>query len=62
MGIGDWEAMFNRYHSIWPLLVSVVGWIVAPQKYSHPEPPNVTLFEIKVFIDIIKVTLNLTSS
>lgn len=31
---------------------------MAPERYVYPVPQNVTLFEIRVLADVIKVTLS----
>lgn len=39
---------------IWCGKEGVECWIVAPKRYVHLEPQNVTASGIKVFVDIIK--------
>ena len=38
-----------------PASSPVLGWIVSPQIHVHPETVNVTLFENRVFADVIKL-------
>ena len=40
---------------------AVVGWIVSPQIHVYPEPQNVILFAIRVFVDIIRLRIKMKS-
>ena len=35
--------------------LTVVSWIVAPKRYVHLDPQNVTLFGMRVFADITEM-------
>ena len=53
---GVWMAVSTLLTVDWTrnLIPGGVGWIAFPKIHVHSEPQNVTLFENKVFADIMK--------
>lgn len=46
-------------HSLLEIFIQYCsGLNCGPLKYAHLEPQNVTLYEIRVFVDVIKVPLD----